>query len=90
MRIELNYIMEYNSRPSIIGLHYKPTDNSWAINVKNGCDAFLTGKIFEIMSDPFEKQVAESERLYEFIRVKSHRTGNEYEVLFKESDIIED
>ena len=79
-----------NQKPSIIGFHYKPTDNSWAVNVKNGCEAYVTGKVFEIMSDPFPKCVTDTKSLYEFIQIRSPRTGNEYEVLFKESDIIED
>lgn len=82
-----------NQKPSIIGFHYKPTDNSWAVNVKNGCDAFVTGKVFEIISDPFTKcvtDVTDTKSLYEFIQIRSPRTGNEYQVLFKESDIIED
>ena len=79
-----------NQKPSIIGFHYKPTDNSWAVNVKNGCEAYVTGKVFEIMSDPFPKRVTDTKSLYEFIQIRSPRTGNEYEVLFKESDIIED
>ena len=80
-------------KPSIIGFHYKPTDNSWAVNVKNGCEAYVTGKVFEIMSDPYPKcvtEVTDTKSLYEFIQIRSPRTGNEYEVLFKESDIIED
>ena len=82
-----------NQKPSIIGFHYKPTDNSWAVNVKNGCKAHVTGKVFEIMSDPFTKYVTagtDTKLLYEFIQIRSPRTGNEYEVLFYESDIIED
>lgn len=82
-----------NQKPSIIGFHYKPTDNSWAVNVKNGCEAYVTGKVFEIMSDPYPKcvtEVTDTKSLYEFIQIRSPRTGNEYEVLFKESDIIED
>ena len=60
------------------------------MNVKNGCEAYVTGKVFEIMSDPYPKCVTDTKSLYEFIQIRSPRTGNEYEVLFKESDIIED
>ena len=95
--LEFNKTMESNKKdliPSIIGMKYRPMDNSWAICLNSGNDAGVYGKVFDITSDPYSKtffdKVLSMAISNDMIQVKSPRTGRTYEVLFRESWIMED
>ena len=95
----INQLTENNNEPnggfSLIGKRYIPSDNSYARCLDSDCRAKVYGKEFICMSEPYTKEIHpdwdnDLTLREDMIKVFSLRSGRMYEVLFSESDIIDD
>ena len=86
---------EANGGFSLIGKRYIPSDNSYAKCLDSGCNAHVWKKEFICLSEPYTKEIhpdwdKDLTLREDMIKVFSLRSGRMYEVLFSESDIVED
>lgn len=95
----INQLTENNNEPnggfSLIGKRIIPHDNSYARCLDSGCEASVYGKEFICMSEPYTADVHSSwnkDITYkrDMIKIFSLRSGRMYEVMFSETDIVED
>lgn len=91
-------ILEAVETESIIGKRIRVFDNSYCTRLDKHIDMHqdLYGKDFIIISEPYRKQVHKGTdlRIYgvnyeDMVKVRSQRTGYEYEVMFREDWIVE-
>lgn len=80
---------------SLIGKRIVPTDNSYAKCLDSGCSARIANKEFICMSEPYTADVQSpwdknATFKYDMIKVFSLRSGRMYEVLFSETDLVDD
>lgn len=79
---------------SLIGKRIVPSDNSYAKCLDSGCEARVYGKEFICMSEPYTADVHSSfsDNTYkrDMIKVFSLRSGRMYEVMFSETDLVDD
>lgn len=86
--------VETNGGFSLIGKRIVPSDNSYARCLDSGCDARVYKKEFICMSEPYTADVHSSfsDDTYkrDMIKVFSLRSGRMYEVMFSETDLVDD
>lgn len=79
---------------SLIGKRIMPSDNSCATCLDSGCDAKVYKKEFICMSEPYAKDIksawSDTTHKCDMIKVFSLRSGRMYEVLFNETDLVDD
>ena len=79
---------------SVIGKRIVPSDNSYAKCLDSGCEARVWKKEFICMSEPYTAEVksffSETTHNADMVNVFSLRSGRMYEVLFSESDLVDD
>lgn len=79
---------------SLIGKRIVPSDNSYAKCLDSGCEARVYKKEFICMSEPYTTDAksffSDVTHKVDMIKVFSLRSGRTYEVLFSESDLVDD
>lgn len=90
---ELAMLANANKKPSVIGRKYRPFDNSYATSIVSGADAQVNGVDFEIISEPYVKNVKSwGNKSYprDMVKVKSLVSGMEYEVMWCENCLLDE
>lgn len=90
---ELAMLANANKKPSVIGRKYRPFDNSYATSIVSGANAQVNGVDFEIISEPYVKNVKSwGDRSYtrDMVKVKSLESGMEYEVMWCENCLLDE